>query len=96
MSSFKVGAVLGIGLALSLVAGALISEASRPQGPQGSLAQACVGLGTDRELENALSDMRGQSNGGSNPLCEQIASQLATAGPLPDGAIVAAQRPEQA
>ena len=94
MSSFKVGAISGIGLALSLVAGPLISGASRPQGPQGSLAQACVGLGTDRELENALSDIRGQSNGGSNPLCEAIAWQLATAGLLPDGAIVAAKRPE--
>ena len=94
MSTFKIGAMLGIALACSLVAGALISGASRPQGHQGSLAQACVGLGTDRELENALADIRGQSNGGSNPLCEQIASQLATAGPLRDGAIVAAQRPK--
>ena len=94
MPRFKVGAILGIALACSLVAGALIIGASRPQGPQGSLAQACVGLGTDRELENALSDIRGQSNGGSNPLCEQIASQLATAGPLRDGAIVAAKQPE--
>ena len=94
MSSFKLGAILGIALAFVLVAGALISGASPPQGPQGSLAQACVGLGTDRELENALSAIRGQSNGGSNPLCEAIASQLATAGPLQDGAIVAVQRPE--
>jgi hypothetical protein len=94
MSSLKVGAILGIALAFVLVVGALIAGASRPQGPQGSLAQACVGLGTDRELENALSDIRGQSNGGSNPLCEANASQLATAGPLRDGAIVAAQRPE--
>jgi hypothetical protein len=94
MPSLKIGVVLGIAVALSLVAGALISGASRPQGPQGSLAQACVGLGTDRELENALSAIRGQSNGGSNPLCEAIASQLATAGPLRDGAIVAAKRPE--
>jgi hypothetical protein len=94
MSSFKVGAVLGVALAFVLVSGALISGASRPQGPQGLLAQACVALGTDRELENALSDIRGQSNGGSNPLCEAIASQGATAGPLRDGVIVAAQRPE--
>ena len=94
MSSFKIGAILGIGLALILVAGVLTSGASRPQGPQGSLAQACVGLGADRELQSALSHIRGQSNGGSNPLCEAIASQLATAGPLRDGAIVAAQRPE--
>ena len=94
MSSFKIGAMLGIAVALSLVTGALISGASRPQGPQGSLAQACVGLGTDRELENALADIRGQSNGGSNPLCEAIALQGATAGPFRDGAIVAVQRPE--
>jgi len=94
MSSFKLGAILGIALALSLGTGALITGASPPQGPQGSLAQACVGLGTDRELENALADIRGQSNGGSNPLCEAIASQLATAGPLRDRAIVAAKRPE--
>ena len=94
MSSFKIGAMLGIALVLSLGAATLITGASRPQHPQGSLAQACLGLGTDRELENALSDIRGQSNGGSNPLCEAIASQLATAGLLPDGAIVAVQRPE--
>ena len=94
MSSLKIGVVLGIALAFVLVAGALISGASPPQGPQGSLAQACVGLGTDRELENALADIRGQSNGGSDPLCEAIASQGATAGPLRHGAIVAVQRPE--
>jgi hypothetical protein len=95
MSSFKVAAMLGIALACSLVAGALISGAGRPQGPQGSLAQACAGLGTDRELEDTLADVRGQSNGGSDPLCEQIGSQGATAGPLRDGAIVAAKVPEE-
>ena len=91
MSGFRVGAIVGIALALSLVAGALISGGRRPEGPQGSLAQACVGRGNDRELANALGAMRGQSNGGSDPLCEAIAAQVATAGPLRGRAIVAAQ-----
>jgi hypothetical protein len=48
----------------------------------------------DQQLDDALFNVRAQSNGGSDPICEAIESQLATAEQLRDDGLIAAKKPE--
>jgi hypothetical protein len=94
MSKFKVATILAIALMFSVVTGAVISGGSPPEDADGSLAQACAGMRVDQQLDDALFNVRAHSNGGSDPICEAIASQVAMAEQLRDDGLIAAKKPE--
>ncbi|MGB9330105.1 MAG: hypothetical protein WCB10_04990 [Steroidobacteraceae bacterium] len=94
MPRFKAATILAIALMFSVVTGAVISGGSRPEEADGSLAQACAGTRIDHQLDNALFNVRAQSNGGSDPICEAIQSQVAMADQLRDDGWLAEKRPE--
>ncbi len=62
-------ALLRIALALG-VAGGLSGANDDRYEDAASLKHACTDLSSNRELEDVLSDVRGTSNGGFDPLCD--------------------------
>jgi hypothetical protein len=94
MSRFKVATILAIALMFSVVTGAITTGGGRSEHADGSLTQACTGMRTDQQLDDVLFNVRAQSNGGSDPICEAIESQVAMAEQLRDDGLVAAKKPE--
>jgi hypothetical protein len=94
MPRFKAATILAIALMFSVVTGAVITGGSRPEEADGSLAQACAGMRIDHQLDDALFNVRAQSNGGSDPICEVLDSQVAMPEQLRDDGLIAAKKPE--
>jgi hypothetical protein len=68
--------LIGLTLIAGLLGGALWMGHERPGDAEVSLAQVCAGMVTDRKAENALFEVRAQSNGGSDPVCDALEEPL--------------------
>ena len=81
MSTLRLGVVLGIGLTLGVAAvAAMTASGTRTRCETAdALERAGVRLPADREVENVLFDVRAQSDGGSDPICDESESQAAGA-----------------
>lgn len=77
MLTVTTASIWGITVALSVVAGTWEANEERPPDESRLLQQACAGLPSTRQIEDALSTMRAMSNGGSDPICTTIALQPA-------------------
>jgi len=75
--------IWGITVALGVAAAAWGASDRRHQDESLLLAQACAGLPSTRQVEDALSTMRAMSNGGFDPICTTIASQSTSRDPNP-------------
>jgi hypothetical protein len=79
MSEFWIGSILGVVVISSLAAGVAMTGDRRNE-DSNSLAQACAGSSTHRQLEDTLFTVRAQSIDGFDPICGAIGSQAAIAG----------------
>ena len=70
------GSIWGIALILGVVAGTVPESAARDVAESSSLEEVCVGLPTDRQLDDTLSTVRALSNGGFDPICGAVEAQL--------------------
>jgi hypothetical protein len=76
VSTLNTGSIWGIALILGVVAGTVPESAGRDVAESSSLEEVCVGLPTDRQLEDTLSMVRALSNGGFDPICGAVEAQL--------------------
>ena len=78
MVATTTASIWGITVALGVVAGAFTASEGRYRDEGLLLQQACAGLPSSREVEDALASMRGLSNDGSDPVCSQLIAQATT------------------
>jgi hypothetical protein len=82
MVATTTASIWGITVALGVAAAALGLGTSegRYRDESRLLEQACAGLPSSRQVEDALASMRGVSIDGSDPVCTQLISRAAAAG----------------
>ena len=68
MLTVNAGALLRIAVAVGLAGGVMATD-DGGYANEGALQQGCTSMLMTPELEDALSNMRGLSNGGSDPVC---------------------------
>lgn len=69
MTSSITRLALGIGVTLIVAVGAIAIGDDRYSDADSELAKACAGAATTPQLENALFNIRAQSDGGFDPIC---------------------------
>lgn len=78
MLSAAMASIWGITVALGVAAAAWVGSDGRRPDESDLLQQACAGLPSTRQVEDALSTLRAVSIGGFDPICTAIASQPAS------------------
>ena len=71
--------IWGVTVALGVVAAAIGTSEGRYRDESHLLQQACAGLPSSRQVEDALASMRGLSNDGSDPVCTQLSAEATSA-----------------
>ncbi len=77
MLTVATASIWGITVALGAAAAAWVASDGRRPDETYLLRQACSGLPSNRQVEDALSTMRAMSLGGFDPICTTIASHPA-------------------
>jgi hypothetical protein len=77
MLTVTTASIWGITVALGVAAAAWVASDGRRPPESRLLQQACAGLASTRQVEDALSTMRAMSVGGSDPICTTLAAQTA-------------------
>lgn len=71
--------IWGVTVALGVAAAAIGTSEGRYRDESHLLQQACAGLPSSRQVEDALASMRGLSNDGSDPVCTQLSAEATSA-----------------
>ena len=72
--------IWGITVVLGVAAAAFATSEGPYRDESRLLQQACTGLPSSRQAEDALAGMRGLSNDGSDPVCTQLMTQATATG----------------
>ena len=80
MVATTTASIWGITVALGIAGAAFGTSGERYWDESRLLEQACAGLPSSRQVEDALASMRGVSIDGSDPVCTQLNSRAASAG----------------
>jgi hypothetical protein len=76
MSRSAARILIGLALITGLLGGALWMGHERPGEAEVSLARVCAGMATDNPAEDTLFEVRAQSNGGFDPVCDALEEPL--------------------
>ena len=76
VSTLNTGPIWGIALILGAIAGTVPESAGRDVAESSSLEAVCIGVPSDRQLDDTLSMVRALSNGGFDPICGAVEAQL--------------------
>ncbi|HEY6927221.1 MAG TPA: hypothetical protein VI653_27340 [Steroidobacteraceae bacterium] len=79
MVAITSASIWGITVVLGIGAAALATSEGHYRDESRLLQQACAGLPSSRQVEDALASMRGLSNDGSDPVCTQLILQAPAA-----------------
>ena len=80
MVATTTASIWGITVALGVAAAAFGTADGRYRDESRLLEQACAGLPSSRQVEDALATMRGLSIDGSDPVCMQLISRAIATG----------------
>jgi hypothetical protein len=80
MVATTTASIWGITVALGVAAATFMTSEARYPDESRLLQQACAGLPSSRQVEDALAGMRGLSNDGSDPVCTQLLAQATATG----------------
>lgn len=80
MVATTTASIWGITVALGVAAAAFGPSDGRYRNESRLLEQACAGLPSSRQVEDALASMRGVSIDGSDPVCTQLISRASATG----------------
>ena len=80
MVATTTASIWGITVALGIAAAAFATSDGRYRDESHLLEQACAGLPSSRQVEDALASMRGLSIDGSDPVCTQLIFGASAAG----------------
>ena len=81
MLATATASIWGITVALGVAAAAMATSAGHYRDESRLLEQACAGLPSSPQVEDALATMRGLSIDGFDPVCTQLTAQAAATRP---------------